>query len=458
MSSNRVDFGANPLNVNRAAANAERGGAQTVITVRLPDATPSRDEIARAVFASFGFGPQDDSFLRQRFGVDPVRHFADTLRFDPRSVSRAPDGATTIRVSLGGEDLRRLQTLAAERQQQPPSLFSPTLPLADTWATRNLYDPTQALRSQLNVEPLPVQTTTTTTPATRPAANNEEGVGVFFEGAVAGDFSENQSWSRVGGQVVVGVIPIVGQIADARDTAAALRDVWEGREGGWANLGAAAVGWIPLFGDAAKGAFRVGRKVVNEGGEQIAERAVRETVTSAPPSVTSLAPPPITPSVSTVTDAATAPLQPRQYGVFFFGDDVLPYVDRADATLGRNGRQHFFMPLEDAAGITDAGQAARQSGHAPSILNAYVNGTPAYGVSFPTNGLTMRAPTADDAGGWAHFLEGGRTAVRTADPNGGYLLNPTREFVTPGGNTMPQGSVLFRIDEGGAWTPVRRFP
>jgi hypothetical protein len=206
--------------------------------------------------------------------------------------------------------------------------------------------------------------------------------------------------------------------------------------------------------------------VATEGGQELVERTVRETVTSPStsnlvptPNTSSLVPPPssVTPNTSVVTPA-TVPGQPREYGVFFFGDDVLPYVDRTDATLGRTGRQHFFMPLEDASGITDAATAARQSGHAPSILNAYTSGTPAYGVSFPTGGLTVRVPTAQDAGGWAHFLEGGRTAVRTSDPNGGFLLNSTREFVTPGGNTMPPGSVLFRIDEGGAWTPLRRFP
>ena len=94
---------------------------------------------------------------------------------------------------------------------------------------------------------------------------------------------------------------------------------------------------------------------------------------------------------------------------------------------------------------------------APSVVRAYVNGKPVYGVAFPTEGLDIRLPTAADAGGWPHFLEGGRTAVRTAEPNGGYLLNTTREFVVPGGSPMPTGSVLFRLGSHGEWIPLRRW-
>jgi len=72
----------------------------------------------------------------------------------------------------------------------------------------------------------------------------------------------------------------------------------------------------------------------------------------------------------------------------------------------------------------------------------------ACGVSFPTGGLAQRLPTAVDAGGFAHFLEGGHTAVRLPSPNSGYVLNPTRELVTVGA-PVPQGSVLFRIGPSG---------
>jgi hypothetical protein len=103
--------------------------------------------------------------------------------------------------------------------------------------------------------------------ALRPAGGNEEGLGAFVDGAIRGDFSDNNSWSKLGGQTVVGFIPIAGQIADARDTAAAIGQVWNGEEGGWANLGAAALGWIPGVGDAAKGLIRGGSHAAEASGD-----------------------------------------------------------------------------------------------------------------------------------------------------------------------------------------------
>jgi hypothetical protein len=85
----------------------------------------------------------------------------------------------------------------------------------------------------------------------------------------------------VGLNVVVGVIPIVGQIADARDTVAAIRNVWNAPKtgGAWVGLGLAAVGWIPIAGDAIKGA-RIGGKIVKEVGEKAlkesGEKALKE--------------------------------------------------------------------------------------------------------------------------------------------------------------------------------------
>lgn len=149
--------------------------------------------------------------------------------------------------------------------------------------------------------------------------------------------------------------------------------------------------------------------------------------------------------------------QNEQMGVYFFGERGLPYLDRTEATLGRAGEVHFFMPLQDARIIRNASDAARHTGNAPSVLEAYVNGRSVYGIAFPTRGLNVRIPTTADSGGYPHFLEGGRTAVRTADPNGGYLINRTRELVTPGGQQMPNGSNMFRVNPDGSWTPVRRY-
>jgi hypothetical protein len=103
-----------------------------------------------------------------------------------------------------------------------------------------------------------------------------EGVGSFFEGALAGDFAEeNESWSKVGGQIVVGFIPYVGQVADARDTLAAVDHIWDGKDGAWGDLALAGIGWIPVGGDIAKTVLRIGRKEAKllKAGEQVLKHA-----------------------------------------------------------------------------------------------------------------------------------------------------------------------------------------
>lgn len=89
-----------------------------------------------------------------------------------------------------------------------------------------------------------------------------EDVGDFvaeaIEGAVLGDFAED-TWGKVAGQVAVGFTP-AGVYADVRDFAAGLKDVAQGKEGAWTNLGLAGIGFIPLVGDAIKGGVRMARK------------------------------------------------------------------------------------------------------------------------------------------------------------------------------------------------------
>ena len=156
--------------------------------------------------------------------------------------------------------------------------------------------------------------------------------------------------------------------------------------------------------------------------------------------------------------AAKAGESPADYGVAFFGESSLRYYTVDNATIGAPGRSFFMMPLEDSAAVKDAGSAARYTGMSPSTLEAYKNGGDIFGLSFPTDGMTLSRPTTADAAGWPHFLEGGHTAVLTGDgPQAGYLVNPTREFVTPGGNPVPQGSVLFKLEPDASWSPMRRF-
>lgn len=98
-------------------------------------------------------------------------------------------------------------------------------------------------------------------------SGTEEGVGSFVAGAIAGDFAENDSFSAIAGQTVVGLIPIAGQIADVRDMAAAIRGVAQGRDGAMLNVGIAAIGFIPGL-DFLKGGSRVGRRALREAAEE----------------------------------------------------------------------------------------------------------------------------------------------------------------------------------------------
>jgi LysM repeat protein len=112
-------------------------------------------------------------------------------------------------------------------------------------------------------------------------SRSAEGWGSFWAGVIEGDFDDNDSWSKTGGQVLVGLVPWVGQAADARDTLAALDQVRQGRPGGWLGLLAAGVAWIPGAGDALKGAIRGGRKVAGEATEAALEQAAKHVGTDA---------------------------------------------------------------------------------------------------------------------------------------------------------------------------------
>jgi len=116
---------------------------------------------------------------------------------------------------------------------------------------------------------------------TEPATSETEGAGNddggLLDEVVQGEFYEGETtWTGTAANVGVGVVPVVGQIADARDTVAAAKDLWD--EPSWANagnLGLAAVGWVPLAGDLAKGALKVGRKAAAETGSEVIEEAAQ---------------------------------------------------------------------------------------------------------------------------------------------------------------------------------------
>ena len=75
-------------------------------------------------------------------------------------------------------------------------------------------------------------------------------------GALLGAFNENQTGEEAIVDFLIGLIPIIGQVADARDLAAYLyrivfkqqfQDIWN-----WIGLALTLVGLVPVFGDLAK--------------------------------------------------------------------------------------------------------------------------------------------------------------------------------------------------------------
>ncbi len=142
-------------------------------------------------------------------------------------------------------------------------------------------------------------------------------------------------------------------------------------------------------------------------------------------------------------------------GVYFFDQQVLPYIDKVEATLGQKNSAQFFMPVNDSVLVTDAASAYRYSGGAPSLERAYTSGGNVFGVEFPLDGFRPRLPSTSDTT-LEHFLEGGNTALKLPE-NGGYLINQTREFVIHGGSAMPSGTVLFRLAPDGTRVPIRSW-
>lgn len=178
---------------------------------------------------------------------------------EPGSAYRDAWDATAA--EIGSTDPAAI-TAAIEAQLTPP--LEITVTGGSTTGTGATPEETQLDPITVTAEAQPQQS--------RPS---QEGVGSFFEGAILGDFGNNDSWSATAGQVAMGFVPIAGQIADARDTAAAIGQVWNGEEGGWLNLGAAAIGWVPGIGDGIKAAIRGGERIADAGTE-VAQTAVRQ--------------------------------------------------------------------------------------------------------------------------------------------------------------------------------------
>ncbi len=87
--------------------------------------------------------------------------------------------------------------------------------------------------------------------------------GELFEGAIMGDFKEDPTIMNMVGQVLMGLVPYAGQVADARDTVKAVMNLttdggW--KDGGnWLNFGLTILAWVPLLGDGVKVASKIGK-------------------------------------------------------------------------------------------------------------------------------------------------------------------------------------------------------
>lgn len=92
-------------------------------------------------------------------------------------------------------------------------------------------------------------------------------------GGVCGNFCDDSSIAAVAGQTVVGVIPVVGQVADVRDTLQAIGDVILNHDrDSVINLGTTAAAWIPGF-DVLKGGGRPARRALREEEREVAQKA-----------------------------------------------------------------------------------------------------------------------------------------------------------------------------------------
>jgi len=113
-------------------------------------------------------------------------------------------------------------------------------------------------------------------------------LGDVFEGALYGDYSDNDAAGATAGQVATGFVPIVGQLADVRDTKAAVEAAIAGEDGSAVGLVVAIIAWVPGLGDVVKGIFRgasgaadeVATSVVRVG-EDAAAAAAREETAAA---------------------------------------------------------------------------------------------------------------------------------------------------------------------------------
>jgi hypothetical protein len=99
----------------------------------------------------------------------------------------------------------------------------------------------------------------------------------LWGGIVLGDFSEDSSLLKLLAQIAVGFVPYAGQVADARDIIANIKNVIQGKELAWVGLGLAVLAIIPGL-DALKAgkALRpIFRAMGDKGSREVVEFLVK---------------------------------------------------------------------------------------------------------------------------------------------------------------------------------------
>ncbi|MEJ7617060.1 MAG: hypothetical protein WKF30_08905 [Pyrinomonadaceae bacterium] len=87
--------------VNSASSIYQVRGDEPPVSfeVAVPSSKPTRSQIAEDFYAHFGFSREDMDFLKERFrGTDPFAYFANTLEYDPHSVT-TENGQTKVRLA-----------------------------------------------------------------------------------------------------------------------------------------------------------------------------------------------------------------------------------------------------------------------------------------------------------------------------------------------------------------------
>ena len=248
----------NRIETNRAQHTSAPEPSSTEPIVRVAVPLPRRNatdqEIARAYLYALGYSDADITALNQWLGTDYVRDGAEAFR---KQGARA-------RIQVSKSYPRGMIVLSPNKRDYD---------ILRGFAESRGIGGAPAVPSGAIAAPQPrggAQPSPGATHAEKPKGG--EGLDSFCEGMIMGDFSDNPTWSKLAGQLVTGVIPVVGQVADARDTAAAVYDIYEGKQGGWVNLGLTLVAWVPLVGDAVKAGTRTTKQLCEEAAKEGAER------------------------------------------------------------------------------------------------------------------------------------------------------------------------------------------